>query len=111
MLPRHKCLQLVANSVQPLTVYSARRLLTYEKISDREEDMDSYELSQLMIDNFRQRYMKTVLQNSGTRKERRLALRNVGREEAMKRGKQLDVTDGKWKYPKAQESGDTTADK
>ncbi|EAT44751.1 AAEL003922-PA [Aedes aegypti] len=111
MLPRHKCLQLVANSVQPLTVYSARRLLTYEKISDREEDMDSYELSQLMIDNFRQRYMKTVLQNSGTRKERRLALRDVGREEAMKRGKQLDVTDGKWKYPKAQESGDTTADK
>lgn len=107
MLPRHKCLQLVANSEQPLTVYSARRLLTYEKISDREEDMDSYELSQVMIDNFRQRYMKTVLQHSGTRKERRLAWRVVGSEEAMKRGKQLDV-DGKWKYPKEEEGDKTT---
>ncbi|XP_055601636.1 tRNA (guanine(10)-N2)-methyltransferase homolog [Uranotaenia lowii] len=96
MLPRHKCLELVANSVQPLTTYSARRLLTYEKISDREEDMDSYQLSEQMVDNFRQRYMKTVLQSSGTRKERRLALREVGREEAIKRGKQLD-SDGKWK--------------
>ncbi|XP_065095631.1 tRNA (guanine(10)-N2)-methyltransferase homolog isoform X2 [Ochlerotatus camptorhynchus] len=107
MLPRHKCLQLVANSEQPLTVYSARRLLTYEKVSDREEDMDSYELSQVMIDNFRQRYMKTVLQNSGTRKERRLALRNVGRDEALKRGKLLGI-DGKWKFPKEEEGDKTT---
>ncbi|XP_055629550.1 tRNA (guanine(10)-N2)-methyltransferase homolog [Toxorhynchites rutilus septentrionalis] len=100
MLPRHKCLELVANSEQPLSVYSARRLLTYEKVSDLEEDMDSYELSPVMVENFRQRYMNTVLKNSGTRKERRSALRDVGREEAIKRGKQQDI-DGKWKYIKA----------
>ncbi|XP_058467053.1 tRNA (guanine(10)-N2)-methyltransferase homolog [Malaya genurostris] len=97
MLPRHKCLELIANSEQPLSVYSARRLLTYEKISDRQEDMLSYELSQVMVENFRQRYMGMVLQNSGSRKERRLALRKAGCEEAIKRGKTLDV-DGKWKF-------------
>ncbi|XP_058459641.1 tRNA (guanine(10)-N2)-methyltransferase homolog [Malaya genurostris] len=97
MLPRHKCLELIANSEQPLSVYSARRLLTYEKISDRREDMLSYELSQVMVENFRQRYMGMVLQNSGSRKERRLALRKAGCEEAIKRGKTLDV-DGKWKF-------------
>ncbi|XP_058812421.1 tRNA (guanine(10)-N2)-methyltransferase homolog [Topomyia yanbarensis] len=97
MLPRHKCFELIANSEQPLSVYSARRLLTYEKVSDRQEDMLSYEMSQIMVENFRQRYMSLVSQCSGTRKERRLALRKVGCEEAIKRGKKLDV-DGKWKF-------------
>ncbi|KAL9693583.1 hypothetical protein quinque_012868 [Culex quinquefasciatus] len=97
MLPRHKCLKLVANSEQTLTVYSARRLLTYEKVSDRVEDLDSYELAQAMVDTFRRRYMNMVQQTSGTRKERRAALRDVGREEAMRRGKTLDA-DGKWKF-------------
>ncbi|XP_055549847.1 tRNA (guanine(10)-N2)-methyltransferase homolog [Wyeomyia smithii] len=108
MVPQHKCLQLIANSEQPLTVYSARRLLTYEKVSDRSEDMLAYELSQVMVDSFRQRLMSTVLQNSGTRKERRLALRKVGVEEAIKRGKKL-AADGKWKYELQQ--NDNTSDK
>ncbi|GLG92298.1 tRNA (Guanine(10)-N2)-methyltransferase-like protein [Gryllus bimaculatus] len=35
-LPSHPCLQLVANSEQQLTIFTSRRLLTYEKICEHE---------------------------------------------------------------------------
>ncbi|XP_035775870.1 tRNA (guanine(10)-N2)-methyltransferase homolog isoform X1 [Anopheles albimanus] len=98
LLPRHKCLQLIADSEQPLSGYSSRRLLTYEKVSDSEQDLDSFEMPGSIVENYRERYFTELLSNSGTRKERRLAMREVGRKEAKTRGKQQQP-DGKWRYP------------
>ncbi|GBP89335.1 tRNA (guanine(10)-N2)-methyltransferase homolog [Eumeta japonica] len=54
MLPSHPCLKLVANSEQILTKLTARRLLTYEKISEGipnvPVDLDN------VISNFRNKY-------------------------------------------------------
>uniref|UniRef100_A0A240PL00 tRNA (guanine(10)-N(2))-methyltransferase TRMT11 n=1 Tax=Anopheles epiroticus TaxID=199890 RepID=A0A240PL00_9DIPT len=98
VLPRHKCLQLVANSEQPLSGYSSRRLLTYEKISDSEADLNAFEMPETVVENFRERYFTQLAEDNGTRKERRLALRETGRKEAKKRGKQQQP-DGKWRFP------------
>uniref|UniRef100_A0A182Y772 tRNA (guanine(10)-N(2))-methyltransferase TRMT11 n=1 Tax=Anopheles stephensi TaxID=30069 RepID=A0A182Y772_ANOST len=97
VLPRHKCLQLVANSEQPLSGYSSRRLLTYEKISDNESDFDAFEMPDTVVENFRERYFTQLAEDNGTRKERRQALREVGRTEAKRRGKRQQP-DGKWRY-------------
>ncbi|XP_053667724.1 tRNA (guanine(10)-N2)-methyltransferase homolog [Anopheles marshallii] len=97
VVPRHKCLQLVAKSEQPLSGYSSRRLLTYEKVSDSEAELNAFEMPDTVVHNFRQRYFTQLAEDNGTRKERRLALREVGREEAKKRGKQQQP-DGKWRY-------------
>ncbi|XP_053670305.1 tRNA (guanine(10)-N2)-methyltransferase homolog [Anopheles nili] len=98
MLPRHRNLTLIANSEQPLSGYSSRRLLTYEKVSDYEENHDGFEMPSTVVENFRERYFTQLAEDNGTRKERRLALRETGRKEAMVRGKQQQP-DGKWRYP------------
>uniref|UniRef100_A0A2C9GUM1 tRNA (guanine(10)-N(2))-methyltransferase TRMT11 n=1 Tax=Anopheles culicifacies TaxID=139723 RepID=A0A2C9GUM1_9DIPT len=104
VVPRHKCLQLVANSEQPLSGYSSRRLLTYEKVSDNEADLDAFEMPDTVVENFRERYFTQLAEDNGTRKERRLALREVGRKEAEKRGK-LQQPDGKWRYGRETSDG------
>lgn len=43
-LPRHSCLILIANSEQPLAANTARRLLTYEKISENYEEHQDIEI-------------------------------------------------------------------
>uniref|UniRef100_A0AAG5CWZ6 tRNA (guanine(10)-N(2))-methyltransferase TRMT11 n=1 Tax=Anopheles atroparvus TaxID=41427 RepID=A0AAG5CWZ6_ANOAO len=101
ILPRHKCLQLVANSEQPLSGYSSRRLLTYEKILGNTDEEDAFEMPVTVVENFRQRYFTELAVDNGTRKERRLAMREVGRKEAIERGKQQQP-DGKWRLPKEQ---------
>lgn len=40
LLPRHECLQLLANSEQVLSTYVCRRLLTFEKTSELDEVAD-----------------------------------------------------------------------
>ncbi|XP_058055723.1 tRNA (guanine(10)-N2)-methyltransferase homolog [Anopheles bellator] len=98
LLPRHKCLVLVADSEQPLSGYSSRRLLTYEKVSDGENSLDAFEMPGALVENYRERYFTQLLEDNGTRKDRRLALREVGRREAMERGKEQQP-DGKWRFP------------
>lgn len=38
MLPKHRCLELIANSEQDISALASRRLLTYEKITNYTED-------------------------------------------------------------------------
>ncbi|XP_055914165.1 tRNA (guanine(10)-N2)-methyltransferase homolog [Eupeodes corollae] len=89
-LPRSKHLVLVANSEQPLTGQTSRRLLTYEKIS---EPLDECTPETEIIE-FRERYFDSGLESRTERRTRRAELREIGKQEALKRGKVL-TKDGK----------------
>ena len=65
-LPTHPCLELVANSEQVLSIYTSRRLLTYQKIQDPKE---SDEVISTNLIDFREQYF--ALRNE-SRKEKRL---------------------------------------
>ncbi|XP_046431255.1 tRNA (guanine(10)-N2)-methyltransferase homolog [Neodiprion fabricii] len=65
-LPSHPCLQLIANSEQILSTYTSRRLLTYKKIRDPQDD-DPIDDSNVL--DFRVRYFG---HGDETRKERRM---------------------------------------
>lgn len=73
-LPKHPCLELVANSEQILNTHTSRRLLTYEKLVEFNEDVhlvtnsiDEDEVNN--IQDFRTKYYET---REETRKERRM---------------------------------------
>lgn len=72
LLPKHECLQLLANSEQVLSTYVCRRLLTYEKISEERDlpsDKTTEQLAQEKYEfDFRERYFKPT---DLSRKERR----------------------------------------
>lgn len=74
LLPKHKCLILLANCEQVLSTYVCRRLLTYEKISEeRDSDKDPEQSSEQFTEekyefDFRERYFKPT---DLSRKERR----------------------------------------
>ncbi|XP_055843285.1 tRNA (guanine(10)-N2)-methyltransferase homolog [Episyrphus balteatus] len=85
LLPRSKHLELVANSEQPLTGQTSRRLLTYQKIS---EPMDDSSPETELIE-FRERYFDSGIESRTERRTRRAELREIGRQEALKRGKVL----------------------
>lgn len=89
MLPRHINLKLVANSEQPLSGFTSRRLLTYEKHSELCEDLDHQELNAdySLHGEFRERYFDNGLESRTERRQRRAKLRERGRQEALKRGK------------------------
>ncbi|XP_030758341.1 tRNA (guanine(10)-N2)-methyltransferase homolog [Sitophilus oryzae] len=74
-LPQHPCLKLVANSEQPLSKVTSRRLLTYEKI--RQPSQSELEIRDISIQDFREKYF--VLREE-TRKERRLREAAVRKE-------------------------------
>lgn len=121
MVPQHPCLELIANSEQDISAMTSRRLLTYAKLFDVTQNGISDETNTAAnmenFDDFRNKYAMTRAQNwfyllyiyilfffrffsyaEDTRQERRLkqaALREHGRQEAMKRGKTLDEN-GKW---------------
>lgn len=88
LLPKSKHLQLVANSEQPLTGQTSRRLLTYEKTSEPSEDNSSSNAESEVIE-FRERYFDSGLESRTERRTRRAELREIGRQEALKRGKVL----------------------
>ncbi|XP_059612060.1 tRNA (guanine(10)-N2)-methyltransferase homolog [Phlebotomus argentipes] len=86
VLPSHPCMALLANSEQILSKFSARRLLTFEKITEGCDAADG-ESSGAQVD-FRHKYFS---HGEETREERRLQraqLRQIGREEAAKRRKE-----------------------
>ncbi|XP_030371672.1 tRNA (guanine(10)-N2)-methyltransferase homolog [Scaptodrosophila lebanonensis] len=93
LLPHHTHLQLVANSEQTLTGNTARRLLTYEKT--KEYNNDETELSARLTkiptppscNEFRQRYFNNAIESRQERRMRKAEQREIGRLEAIKRGK------------------------
>ncbi|EDW34634.1 GL21470 [Drosophila persimilis] len=98
MLPHHKHLRLVANSEQPLTGNTSRRLLTYEKSSE----YSHAEASEPRIthvptpsEDFRDRYFNNALESRKDRRMRKAELRELGRLEMESRGK--IPTDGRAK--------------
>lgn len=86
----HKNLALISNSEQPLTGQTARRLLTYEKISEplgssAEQEVVINEAALAM--DFRERYFDNGCETRTERRLRQAELREQGRLEALKRGK------------------------
>lgn len=66
-LPTHPCLRLIANSEQPLSKVTSRRLLTYEKF--KHPSIDELKLDDGSIQDFREKYFVV---REETRKEKRL---------------------------------------
>lgn len=95
MIPQHGCLNLVSNSEQPLSGITSRRLLTYEKVEEYSDDVESSTREDIL--EFRPRYFDSGLESRQERRTRRAELREIGRLEAVKRGKVLDDKDGKYK--------------
>lgn len=89
MIPWHKNLTLIANSEQPLTGQTARRLLTYEKSSEPSSIKEQHNVivdGALTLD-FRDRYFDNGLETRSERRLRQAEEKERGRLEALKRGK------------------------
>lgn len=84
MLPRHSALELVDCSEQILSSETSRLLLTYEKIHQNGEFIESSDLSEF---DFRTKYFEQG--GEGTRDERRLLHYEANLREATKRGKTI----------------------
>lgn len=90
MLPQHQYLQLVANSEQPLTGNTSRRLLTYEKCSEYRA-LDPALIGSTQVptpsEDFRERYFNNALESRKERRMRKAEQREQGRLEMELRGK------------------------
>ncbi|XP_017057018.1 tRNA (guanine(10)-N2)-methyltransferase homolog [Drosophila ficusphila] len=98
MLPEHQYLSLVANSEQPLTGNTARRLLTYEKSAEYcppDRSLASAADMPALPQNFRDRYFNNALESRKERRMRKAEQREQGRVEMEARGKV--PTDGRSK--------------
>jgi tRNA (guanine10-N2)-methyltransferase len=84
MLPRHSALDLISCSEQVLSSETSRLLLTYEKINQTGEFIESSDLSEF---DFRTKYF--MQGGEGTRDERRLLHYETNLREAAKRGKTI----------------------
>lgn len=80
-IPKSDCLQLVANSEQYLSSIAARRLLTYEKISEPGTTGTENDLE--ILDDFR---FKFFTRDEEVRAQK-IEIKKMGRLEAEKRGK------------------------
>ncbi|KAM7359387.1 tRNA (guanine(10)-N(2))-methyltransferase homolog [Cochliomyia hominivorax] len=89
MIPLHKNLTLIANSEQPLTGQTARRLLTYEKCSEPVGILEDEVLinEAALASDFRERYFDNGCETRMERRLRKAEQREHGRLEALKRGK------------------------
>lgn len=87
MIPQHSRLVLVGNSEQPLSGLTSRRLLTYEKrdINAPDSTQLSYKFSSSY--DFRDRYFNNAPESRTERRLRKAEQRELGRIEALKRGK------------------------
>ncbi|KAK5650812.1 hypothetical protein RI129_001841 [Pyrocoelia pectoralis] len=85
-LPTHECVKLVSNSEQVLSKYTSRRLLTYEKICEpNEENLNSANT----IANFRNKYYKARDENRRERRVKEANIREKNRLEALQRQTKL----------------------
>ncbi|KAH8391635.1 hypothetical protein KR200_002685 [Drosophila serrata] len=90
MLPRHQNLQLVANSEQPLTGNTSRRLLTYEKGSEYStQNLATTGSIQVPTpsEDFRERYFNSALESRKERRMRKAEQRQQGLLKMELRGK------------------------
>lgn len=81
-------MKLVANSEQVLSSLTSRRLLTYEKIAEPNDTTDE------IVEGLGDFRAKFFAMGDETRTERRLRqaeLREIGRQEALKRGKVIST--------------------
>lgn len=78
-------MRLLANSEQTLSSICARRLLTYEKIA--EPDQDHLENIDKIKDDFRDRFFAFDDVERQEKRIQRLELKEMLRQEAIKRGK------------------------
>lgn len=84
MLPASSCFKLIANSEQLISNLTSRRLLTYEKIAEpNEESMKEFEHS---MADFRKQFFDSNVQTRQERRMQKAELREIGRQEAIKRG-------------------------
>ncbi|XP_031619867.1 tRNA (guanine(10)-N2)-methyltransferase homolog [Contarinia nasturtii] len=90
-IPKSNCLRLIANSEQTLSSICARRLLTYEKIA--EPDEDHLENIDQIKDDFRHRFFAFDDMERQEKRIQRLELRDMLRQEAIKRGKVIIEND------------------
>lgn len=72
-LPTHPCLSLLANSEQPLSKVTSRRLLTYEKT--RHPSVDEEDIEHTTIQDFRNKYFLVREETRKEKREREAALR------------------------------------
>lgn len=77
-------MKLIANSEQILSSLTSRRLLTYEKIAEPTDTNDDV-IEQ--IDDFRAKFFAIGDETRQERRIRRAEIREIGRQEALKRGK------------------------
>lgn len=90
MLPHHPHLKLVANSEQILAGNTARRLLTYEKCLEFNEEAPFFiQIPAESTQEFRDRYFNTngTLQSRQERRMQKAAQREEGRLQMKLRGK------------------------
>lgn len=90
-LPKTNFMKLVANSEQVLSSLTSRHLLTYEKIAEPSADCDDV-IEQ--IDDFRAKFFASGEETRQERKLRKAELKEIGRQEALKRGK-IIIKNGK----------------
>lgn len=86
-IPKSSCFKLVANSEQYLSSIAARRLLTYEKIADPTTNV--LENINSMQDDFRPKFFAFNDQERQEKRLQRAELKELGRQEALKRGKSI----------------------
>lgn len=82
---------MIANSEQVLSSIAARRLLTYEKI--KEPATDDLEIIDNIRDDFRPRFFAFEDAERLEKKIQREELKIIGRQEAVKRGKDYSYRD------------------
>lgn len=81
-LPENSCLKLVGNSEQTLNKFTSRRLLTYEKISEYDEDFIEPVKE---IPDFRLKYFSHGEETRAERKAKREEIKAFGRLEKIRR--------------------------
>lgn len=85
-IPKSASFQLISNSCQRISSITSRLLLTYEKIGEPHADMtDGEPLEQ--CDEFRTKFFTSGEECRQERRAKRAELREVGRLEALKRGR------------------------
>lgn len=84
-------MKLIANSEQVLSSLTSRRLLTYEKVAEPNEMSDNVIKH---IDDFRAKFFTSGEETRQERRIRQAELKEIGRQEALKRGK-IIVKNGK----------------
>lgn len=94
-IPQHRCLELLANNEQNISSLTSRRLLTYQKLAELDANAASAETTKRAetresVRDFRTRFFQSEEETRQERRQRKAELKEIGRQEALNRGKRLD---------------------